>query len=214
MTQLTHVSLVVEDDLSEAVLRRVLCPPHGGFHIDLCYGKKGCAYIRQKIRGFNNAAKGGPFLVLTDLDNGACPAALRQQWLSVPQHPNLLFRVAVREVESWLLADAEGMARFLGIPPSIIPRQPDTIPDPKETLVRLAQKSRSREMRESVAPRPGSTAKVGPDYNGALIRFVGSFWNLEVATRNSESLRSLRKRTATFQKVSSTFSPGTRPRRP
>ncbi|MDF2210039.1 hypothetical protein L1F28_15070 [Arthrospira platensis NCB002] len=42
------------------------------------------------------------YLVLTDLDKSECPLAIINEWLkSQPKHPNLLFRVAVKEVESW-----------------------------------------------------------------------------------------------------------------
>jgi len=43
-------------------------------------------------------------------------------------HPNFLFRVAVREVEAWLLAHREGIARFLGISEHLVPLMPTAFP--------------------------------------------------------------------------------------
>jgi hypothetical protein len=103
-------------------------------------------------------------------------------------HANLVFRVAVREIESWLPADREGFADFLGIGSDLIPLQPDQIPDPKQTLVKLARRSRRRTLRESIVPRRGSTAVQGPDYNGCLGDFVRGHWNRNAAAERSPSL--------------------------
>ena len=45
---------------------------------------------------------------------------------------------------------------------------PDEIENPKQFLMQLAAKSRKREVREAIVPSPGSTASIGPDYNGKL----------------------------------------------
>lgn len=181
------VQLVVEDPLSEAVVRRLL--QDLPVTIGACYGRQGFGYIQKKIGAFNHAAKACPFLVLTDLDTAECAAALIRAWLPARRHPNLLFRVAVREVESWLLADGSGMARFLGIAGHRIPGNTDDLADPKQTLINLARNSRNRDRREAIVPRPGSTAAVGPDYNGARAGFVARDWDPVEASRRSDSLR-------------------------
>ena len=78
-------------------------------------------------------------MVLTDLDDGPCPSDLIGGWLTSPRHPNLILRVAVREVEAWLLADAGNLAKFLGIDEARIPAIPEEIRDPKAMLVELAR---------------------------------------------------------------------------
>jgi len=110
-------------------------------------------------------------------------------WLPYPKHPNLLFRVAVREVEAWLLAHRDAFAKFLAIPPRLIPANVDAINDPKQLLILLAGKSKKRQLREALVPSSRSTAKVGPDYNGQLIIFVEDFWNMKIAAQNSFSLQ-------------------------
>lgn len=183
------INLVVEDSLSEAVLRAILEQSSNHYSIGNCYGQTGYGYLKKKIHGFNHAAKGTPFLVLTDLDKGECPLLLLREWLSEPKHPNLLFRVAVREVESWVLGHREGFSKFFGIHKEEIPQNLDTIDDPKQLLINLTKMSKNRRLRDAIVPMAGSTAKVGPDYNGTLISFIRSHWKVEIAMQHSISLQ-------------------------
>jgi len=105
------IHLVVEDDLSDAVLRKILRESSNNFTVGSSFGKCGYGYIKQKIHAFNNAAKGTPFLVLSDLEAECAPIQIKE-WLPVPRHHNLLFRITVREIESWLLADRTALLHF------------------------------------------------------------------------------------------------------
>jgi hypothetical protein len=106
----------------------------------------------------------------------------------------MCFRIAVRSVEAWLLADREGLARFLGVPPVRIPADPDQLPRPKETLVQLATRSLRRVIRQDVVPRPGRGRPVGPAYSSQLIDFIESSWCPGLAAGFSDSLRRCQKR--------------------
>lgn len=182
------INLVVEDELSETVMRKILSESTGHYTIGRTYGKGGYGYIKQKIEGFNKAATGIPFAVIVDLED-ECPPVQIQRWLHNPINTNLIFRIAVNEIESWLLADRLNFASFLNIKRDAIPVNTDLIPKPKQFLISLVRTSGYRYLRESIVPREGSTARVGPDYNGELSRFVESKWNIEAAKENSESLR-------------------------
>jgi len=105
------INLATEDELSEAVLSRLLSDARR-FAIGRRYRRGGNGYLKSTIAGWNRAATGIPFLVLTDLDTHHCPSELIASWLAAPQHPNLVFRIAVREVESWLLADRTNFAEL------------------------------------------------------------------------------------------------------
>jgi hypothetical protein len=96
--------------------------------------------------------------------------------------------VAVREVESWVLADREQFANYFGLAKHSIPEQTDLIADPKKFLLQLVAKCRKRSLRDDIVPRPGDKRKVGPDYNGRLGEFVQSSWRAESAIRHSTSL--------------------------
>ncbi len=171
------------------------------FEVGSCFRRRGSGYLRKRIEGFNNAAKGTPFLVLTDLDQSECAPILIREWLLFPKQANLIFRIAVRAVESWLLAQRKALARFLGIPENQIPLQPDEIDHPKQFLIRLAAKSRKREIREAIVPAPKSTAFIGPDYNGKLIEFVEREWQAREAAIYSPSLDRAFAAITSFQPV-------------
>lgn len=66
-----------------------------------------------------------------------CPPAVVTAWLPQPS-TNLLLRVVVPMIESWLLADREGLAAFLGVSPALLPTMPETLINPKQALVNLA----------------------------------------------------------------------------
>lgn len=177
------ISAAVEGDPDEAVVRRLA--EATDLEIVAVHGKKGKSYLDQKAEAFNAAAKHGPWLVLRDLDNDApCPGELVRRLLPRPSR-QMVLRLAVRSIESWLLADKEALRRFLGIALARIPDRPDELPDPKSALVGLTRRSRYTDM----APEPGAPNRVGPAYNARLIEFVMLHWRPRIAARNSESLR-------------------------
>ncbi len=187
------VSLAVEGVLDESVLRQLLKQSGKQFEVSACYGKHGKDYLRQNVGRFNQAAAHKPFIVLTDLDVEDCPPGLVGRWLPHGQHDNLILRIAVREIESWLLADLERFAHFLGVRSDRIPQWPDSETDPKGLVVDLARRSRKRDIREDLVPAPESTSKVGRNYVGQLIRFVASDWQVDEAVcRRSPSLSKAR----------------------
>ena len=103
--------------------------------------------------------------------------------------PYLLIRVAVLEIESWIMADRAGIAGWLGVAAGNVYRNPETLVDPKRSLVQLASRSRNRYLREAIAPRNIlGTSRTGPDYNETVEEFVNQLWDPEAARRNSPSL--------------------------
>lgn len=181
-------NIVVEDELSEAVLRRLLASCGGPWAVLTVYSRGGSGYITKNISGFDNASKGTPFVILLDLDDYDCAARRVRALLPRGPRANTIFRIAVREVEAWLLADTKSMARFLGIRPERIPNRVEQLADPKATLVRLAAKAGTRAVREDIVPPKGSTAKQGRAYNARLSKFVSTQWDPKAARANSDSL--------------------------
>lgn len=182
------IQAAVEGITDEAVVQRLV--EHVGAHVGAVYGKNGKPTLRQKMNGYNNAARHAPWIVVADLDRDHdCAPELVSAW--VPQPSELMcFRVAVRAVEAWLLADGDAVATFLGVARTAIPStSPDDLDDPKRTLVDLARQSRRREIREDMVPRPESGRSVGPAYASRLIEFATSTWRPHVAAERSESLR-------------------------
>lgn len=192
------IHLAVEDELSERVLRRLLTDSDRPFHVSSVINRGGFGYLKSKIDGFNKSAKGLPFLVLTDLDQYTCPSALVQDWLDKPLNPNLIFRVAVREVEAWILGDRENFSSFLGISADLVPFAPETLADPKRTLVQLASRTRKADIRHRLVPRQNMTATQGPEYNSCLTEFVASVWSPSASSLVCPSLAKCRKRIDEF----------------
>ena len=187
------ITLAVEDSLSEAVARKILDQSERNYYVINCLGGKGFGYLKTKINAFNKAANVLPFFVLTDLDSG-CPPDKIKSWLNYEAHSNLIFRIAVMEIESWVMADRNAIANFLSIPTKNFPYKMDEIADPKRFLLTKAKKSRSRSLIEDIVPKPGSTAKIGPNYNARLSDFIRNSWNVYEAIKYSESLcRSFKK---------------------
>ena len=115
--------------------------------------------------------------------------------------PTPLTYERVREVESWVLADRDRFARFIGIRKTLVPVNVDAIDDPKSCLINLARKSRKRNLREDIVSSEGSAAKQGPDYKGRLMSFVEGFWNPYDAMHNSPGLERMMKVVEDFQPV-------------
>ncbi|NIA30870.1 MAG: hypothetical protein GWP06_13270 [Actinobacteria bacterium] len=148
-----YINLVVEDDVHSNILKKVLHYCDLELEIVHSFGFKGNAYIKKNLPAFNQAARINPYLVLTDLDRYECPPLLLKDWIHFKVHSNLIFRIAVREAEAWLIADRKNLAFFLGVSEARIERNPEEIANPKEYLVNLAKRSRKRHIREDIVPR-------------------------------------------------------------
>lgn len=187
------IYLAVEDELSERTARRALSmrPVHYAVGAVFCRG--GYGYLKKQAPAFNHAANACPFLLLTDLDQSPCPPQLVADWLSRPKHPHFLLRVAVREIESWLLGDPTGLREFLGLRRPIDFPDPEGLPDPKQEFLRLALSSPRRRLREALVWRDDHTGRFaqGPDYNGALAGFVSKDWDITGASTRCRSLHRL-----------------------
>ena len=184
------VTTAVEGITDEAVLRRVCT--FIGVPLGNVYGRYGKSYILAKLNGYNNSAQFRHWVVLLDLDNdGLCAPDVLARWLPTPSRLMRL-RVAVREVEAWLLADPERLGKHLSVSAAEIPANPDDVIDPKRFMVELARRSRRRSIRQDMLPAVGSGQAVGPAYVSRMIEFIQddkTGWRPEVAARKSDSLR-------------------------
>ncbi len=188
---MSFISIASEDELSEIV--GVVLASEAGFDPDQLLRKNGNGYLRSNIDKFHRLAALRPVLLLTDLDKKVCPTALMEEWM--PQRraePNLLFRVVVREIESWVLADHQAMRALLGDRANL-PRTPDELVDPKQELLKLAQRA-SRAVRGDLVAARGAIASQGFGYNTRLRRLIESEWSPERAAMRSPSLASARAR--------------------
>jgi hypothetical protein len=181
------ISALVEGDVDAAVAVRII--EETGHEPGLVYGRRGFGYIRDKIGAYNRSARQIAYLALVDLMDTrlACAPAVRAQWLP-HANPGMIFRIVVREIESWLLADREGIASFLSVPLARVPLHPETLPDPKQAMVNTARRSRRPAIRRSMVPEDGSRAQTGRLYANELCAFAQGNWNVTRAAANASSL--------------------------
>lgn len=191
---MASISLATEDELSEAVGLRLAID--AGLAVHQCFRRDGNGYLKVQIGKFCEIARFQPVVVMTDLDRARCPATLIETWLSGRRRPaNLLVRIAVREVESWLLADHKAIRGLLAVERFALPQEPDSLPDPKALLLRFASRA-PRAVREDLLSVRGAIASQGLGYNNRLCDMVRSDWDPERASVHSPSLRRTRQRLA------------------
>lgn len=186
----------IEDELSRAVAQRLIleCCPAGTSTQELGKAYGGFGYIKKNLRKFHNLAQISPVLIITDLDHAECPPSLRKSWLDSSNIPeplpnNMMFCIAQTEIESWLLADSEGISAFLKV--STAQLKPDiefSVLDSKEYLVRLAAGSKNANIRDDLTPSAKSGAATGVNYNYRLSQFVSNDWSPREAAGHSVSL--------------------------
>lgn len=186
------INLLAEGYMEEIVAERLI--PFCNHEIGFVYGKKGCDYIREKATAFRHLATHETgLLILTDFCDTKLECVTKALQLYVydrlPSPPKtFLFRFAVNELESWLLADRKKLAEFLGISIAKMPLKPECEPNPKQTLVNLARHSKKKRIREGIAPPQGHHAEVGPDYTNLMKEFILRHWDIENASRFAPSL--------------------------
>lgn len=186
---MTAIYVVTEDALSEAVIDRIIQFVGVDIEVITRMRKNGIGYLKSKFPELVRLARSVPVLMLVDLDRKECAPTLLKDWVQDLALPDgLLFRVAVREVEAWLLADHEAFAEFAGTPAEQLPENPDELDDPKQVLLNLVRRYARRPTKDALLPRKGAFSKVGVGYNTELIRFVNEIWRPDRAAEYSDSL--------------------------
>ena len=189
----------VEDAPSAAVARKLVETRNTQlesrifFHNGFPFITGGQTAIKNKCEAFLNMAKAGIYtIILADLDTAECACSLIRSWFTIPQNdqPNLppkcVFRVIVREVESWILADHTAWAKFIEIPATNFSTQPDQLDDPKGHLLNVIRRKGTKKIHREMLPQ--GHAHIGPRYNEVLCNFIDNSWMPERAAVNSPSL--------------------------
>lgn len=179
-------AVVGEDDvcraLGQALIRQANIPAQE----QMALATGGFGPFRSKIEKMNEVATHSmPVLMIADGDQDPCPFEQIRAWRPRHQARRLQIRLAVREAESWLLADHTAFADFAGVSVATIPRSPDDIADCKSALLHLISRSRKRILRDEML-REGQL-KPGLGYNFHLISFIEQNWAAERAAERSES---------------------------
>ena len=190
----------VEDEPSVAVAKRILT--HVNQHAKVQFkfrpgfpdNKQGFGNIKRMLPALITMARRGlPSLIISDLDRFPCSPALIRDWmglseqqpLSIPK--NLIFRIAEKEIESWIMADRDAFSEFIGIPRDNFVLNPDLLKDPKQHLLNVIRKKGRKKWQKEMLPQ-GKIAAIGPRYNEKLCEFVSRYWNPMNAAKRSPSL--------------------------
>lgn len=189
---MTPIAIATEDQLSEAIALRLIADIPTPHFIQHKLGKRGNGYLSSKMDSWYQMAQHQVMLVLTDLDRANCLVEFRDQWLVTVPPQNLLLRIAVREVESWVLADHIAMRALIG-ERGVLPAAPDELADPKQSLLKLA-KSAPKQVREDLLKTIGGNLAQGLGYNARLTEWINSEWSPRRAAGRSPSLARARVR--------------------
>ena len=151
----------------------------------------GKGVIDRDIKKYWEAARVLPYVIFRDLDRDGegCPVTLRAELVehTPGESPCLLIRIVDQCIESWILADRQGVAEFCERPIASV-RPCDS--RPKDHLLRLFQKA---QLKDAVFHEGGKLA-FGPTYETHLQRLMTDHWSIERAAAESDSLRRALKR--------------------
>lgn len=184
------LALVAEDRLTQAVLHKCVAEFLPGYTVIRSDVTGGRGNVQRALAAYANLARTMPVIVGVDLDHDDCAPALLTTWnLANFEQKRLLVRVAVREIESWILADRKRYATFVGGTSDHIPSAPDEIGDPKRFLLEFARETASDELKRDLIPTNFSQyPRIGKAYNLRMCKFVHDKWRPHVARARSASL--------------------------
>ena len=178
--------VIVEGPTDIPVVTALMCAAgwaDGEFSVTSANGK---GVIDRDIKKYWEAARVLPYVIFRDLDRDGegCPVTLRAELVerTPAESPDLLIRIVDQCIESWILADRQGVADFCNR--SIASVRP-TDSRQKEDLLRLFQKAQFKD----AVRREGSKLAFGPAYLVHLQRLMTDHWSIERAAVESDSLR-------------------------
>ena len=194
------VTIAAEGALDLAVLRRLA--READLTLNLEYGRRGKAHIDQRLPAYNAAARHQPWIVLRDLDNDRdCAVELVMHLLPAPARL-MKFRIAVRTVEAWLLADHERFKTAFGVAARAIPTVPESVDRRNAAMLEAISRSNRREIKSAMLSKLASGGwHVGPEYNARLEQFASEIWQPRVAETRSASLAKARVRIQELAKL-------------
>src|SRR6266852_6225550 len=102
--------IVVEGALEVPAALKILDALDIGENVPPPIDKRGRTAFWGDVGRYNQAATIGPVLGLADMESEPCATAEMQAHLPAGRHPNFILRLAVRMLESWLLAHTQALA--------------------------------------------------------------------------------------------------------
>jgi hypothetical protein len=185
------VYFAYEDVVHREILKKILEYLKLDINVVNMRETHGREQLKSDMPKYNNIAYNGlTCVVLADLDRG-CPVDLLNAWLTgIRKSDNLILRFAVMEAEAWLLADYKCISEYLRVDETLITRLglPDRILDPKGAIMKIAEKSRLKDLRDDIVSDNLSYRRVGQGYNYRMQELISFHWDVKRAAHSSESL--------------------------
>ena len=178
--------VIVEGTTDESVVTALMHAAGWADHEFVVRSVNGKGAIDRDIKNYWEAAQHVPYVVFRDLDRdeGSCPVAVRSMLSSKTprESPDLLIRIVDQCIESWILADRQGVAEFCdrsvaSVKPPASHHKPYLLSIMKEAKLKDAVEEKEREL------------DFGPAYAGHLQRLMTRHWSIERAATESDSLR-------------------------
>lgn len=181
-----YARVIVEGETDEPVINALMSAAgwaDSEFNVRSVNGK---GVIDRDIKKYWKAARVLPYVIFRDLDQDGegCPVTLRAELVehTPGESPDLLIRIVDQCIESWILADRQGVADFCNR--SIASVRPSDSRH-KEHLLRLFQKAQFKD----AVLREGGKLAFGPAYKRHLQNLMTHYWSIERAAAESDSLR-------------------------
>lgn len=178
--------VIVEGETDEPVINALMHAAGWADHEFFVRSVNGKGVIDRDLKNYWEVARVHPYVIFRDLDRDGegCPVTLRAQLVehTPGESPDLLIRIVDQCIESWILADRQGVAEFCERPIASV-RPCDS--RPKDHLLRLFQKVQFKD----AVLREGGKLVFGPAYKGHLQNLMNHYWSIERAAVESDSLR-------------------------
>lgn len=181
-----YAQVIVEGPTDIPVVTALMCAAgwdDSEFSVTSANGK---GVIDRDIKRYWEAARSIPYVIFRDLDRdeGGCPVAVRSMLSSKTQgeSPDLLIRIVDQCIESWILADRQGVAEFCdrsmaSVKPPASHHKPYLLSIMKEAKLKDAVDGKGHEL------------DFGPAYETHLHHLMTHHWSIERAAAESDSLR-------------------------
>ena len=179
------ITVVVEGDSDVAAARAVI--EAAGRSPGRVFVKRGTGALDRDLHKYISASAHGSYVIIRDSD-GVCPVELREELVGTvsPLPPSFQLRIAHAMTEAWLMADHEGFAQYFSVRTADLPAAPEMIRDPKQRLLQICARSRSRTIRAAMVR---SNGRIGTGYVPTLQQFAESRWDAKRAASRSPSLQ-------------------------
>ena len=181
-----YAQVIVEGETDERVIT-ALMRAAGWSDSEFSFKRaNGKGVIDRDIKKYWQAARVHPRVIFRDLDRDGegCPVTLRAELVerTPGESPDLLIRIVDQCIESWILADREGVAEFCGRSVASVTPPPS---HHKRYLLRMMKDAKLKDAVE----QKGKELAFGPAYAVHLQRLMTRHWSIERAATESDSLR-------------------------